>query len=146
MRGLTPWRNPQLSTLRTEIDDIFDRFFTESPWRRADDAYLTVPALESFLRDGHLVIRADLPGIDPAAVDLVVEGDRLTLRGERKDVRGEKDRLYKEVSYGRFERTVQLPPGVDPESVKATYRDGVLEITMAAPKTMTSKKIPIEMQ
>ena len=50
---------------------------------------------------------------------------------------------YREVSYGRFERTVALPEGVDADSVKATYHDGVLEITMNAPKTMVPKKVPI---
>jgi len=130
------------------MDDMFDRFFTRDfPWRPRgrDGGFLTVPALESFLRDDRLVIRADLPGIDPKGVDLVVEGDRLTIRGERKDELDDKDRVYREVSYGRFERTVQLPSGVDPDSLKAVYQDGVLEITMASPKGMGPKKIPIEL-
>lgn len=145
MRALTQWRNPQLGTLRDEIDEIFDRFFVEEfPWHGRMDGSVTVPVLESFLRDDRLVVRADLPGIDAKAVEVSVEGDRLTVRGERKDVNEDKDRLYKEVRYGRFERMIQLPPGVDPDTVRATYQDGVLEITMAAPKGLSSKRIPIE--
>jgi HSP20 family protein len=104
-----------------------------------------LPAVESFLRGEELVVRADLPGIDPKEVELAVEGDRLTIKGERKKVDEQKrgSELYREVSYGRFERTVALPAGVDPNTVKAAYHDGVLEITMKAPKEVVSKKVPI---
>jgi HSP20 family protein len=103
------------------------------------------PAVESFLRGEELVVRADLPGIDPKAVELAVEGDRLTIKGERRVVDEGKRTggFYREVSYGRFERTLRLPAGVDAESIKATYHDGVLEVTMKAPKGLTSKKVPI---
>jgi HSP20 family protein len=141
MRSLTPWR----STLHSEIDDIFDRFFRGDPgWPPREIARLATPALESFLRDDQLVIRVDLPGIDPDGIDLTVESNRLTVRGERKDVNEDKNRLYKGVTYGRFERSLALPAGLDPETVKATYRDGVLEIAMATPKALATKKVPIQ--
>jgi HSP20 family protein len=103
------------------------------------------PSVESFVRNGELILRADLPGIDPKEVELAIEGHRLVLRGERKakEERKDKDYLYREVSYGRFERTVDLPEGVDPETIKAAYHDGVLEVTMKAPKEMVAKKVPI---
>ena len=67
------------------------------------------------------------------------------LRGERKAKEERKDNnyLYREVSYGRFERAMDLPEGVDPETIKATYHDGVLEVTMKVPKEMVAKKVPI---
>jgi HSP20 family protein len=149
MRALTPWRPfRELSTLHHEIDDIFRNFFAEeewlpTPWR--SPAFSTLPMAESFVRDGELVIRADLPGIDPKEVELAVEGHRLMIRGERKakEERKEKDYFYREVAYGRFERALDLPEGVDTDSIKATYHDGVLEITMKAPKEMAAKKVPI---
>ena len=104
---------------------------------------LFAPAIEFFVRKDEVVIRADLPGIDPKNVELTVEGDRLTIKGERKTVHEDADRLYREVSYGRFERTIPLPAGVDGDSVKATYHDGVMEVTMKAPKGLASKKVPI---
>ena len=146
MRMLAPWRPAtSLLPLHREIDDLFAHFFGEEegwwtrPWETG------VPAVESFVRGDELVVRADLPGIDPKLVELAVEGDRLTIRGERKVMdegkRGEA--FYREVSYGRFERTMALPAGVDADSVKATYHDGVLEVTMKAPKGVAAKKVPI---
>jgi HSP20 family protein len=104
-----------------------------------------MPSVESYVRNGELVVRADLPGIDPKAVELAVEGHRLMLRGERKakEEHREKDYFSREVAYGRFERAVDLPEGVDTDTIKATYHDGVLEVTMKAPKEMVAKKVPI---
>ena len=149
MRALTPWRaSSQLSGLHDEIDEILDRFFgSEAGWRgKGTNGGMFAPALESFVRDDKLVFRADLPGIDPKAVDIHVEGDRLTVRGERKSVEEDKNRLHREVSYGRFERTVQLPAGIDPDTVKAAYRDGVLEIAMDVPKSLVAKKVNVAIQ
>jgi HSP20 family protein len=147
MRALTPWRaSSELTAVHNEIDDLFARFFggTDSWWARPFEGRMA-PAVESFVRDDHLVIRVDLPGIDPKDVELSVEGNHLTIRGERKgrSEKNESDRLYREVSYGRFERTLALPAAIDAESVEATYRDGVLEVTMKAPKGLVSKKVPI---
>jgi len=145
MKALTPWRtNPQLNAVHDELEDIFERFFGDARrGRSATTSFANVPALESFLRDDQIVVRADLPGIDPKEVEIQVEGDRLTLSGERKTVDEDKSRSFREVSYGRFERSVQLPPGVDPEGVKAAYKDGVLEITMPVPRGMVSRKVPV---
>jgi HSP20 family protein len=148
MRALMPWRPfGELSTLPHDFDDLFSHFFgTEEEWWPTPARWgATLPAVESFVRNGELVVRADLPGIDPKKVELSVEGNRLFIRGEReeKEERKEKDCFHREVRYGRFERALDLPAGVDTESIKATYREGVLEITMTAPKEMVAKKVPI---
>jgi HSP20 family protein len=147
MRALVPWRPfGELSNLHRDIDDLFARFFgeEEAGWARPF-AMGTAPAVESFLRGDDLVVRADLPGVDPKNVELAVEGDRLTIKGERRKVDEQKrdNEFYREVRYGRFERNVALPAGVDPDTVRAEYGDGVLEITMKAPKGFVSKKVPI---
>ncbi len=148
MRMLAPWRPvTSLSTLHNEMDNLLARLFGDEErwWTHPWETGMVMPAVESFVRGEELVVRADLPGIDPKNVELAVEGDRLTIKGERKVVdegkRGEL--LHREVSYGRFERTMTLPGGVDADSVKATYHDGVLEVTMKLPKGMTAKKVPI---
>ena len=146
MRTVVPWRPAtSLFPLHTEFDDLFARFFGEEPWGVRPWETGLLPAVESFVRGDELVVRADLPGIDPKNVELAVEGDRLTIKGERKMVDEGKrgNEFYREVSYGRFERTITLPTGVDAESIKAAYHDGVLEVTMKAPKGMATKKVPI---
>ena len=147
MRALAPWRPfRELSTLHHDIDDLFTRFFGETEeWLPGATWQARFPSVESYVREGELVVRVDLPGIDPKAVELAVEGHRLVVRGERKarEERKEKNYFYREVAYGGFERSIDLPEGVDADSIKATYHDGVLEITMKAPKTMAAKKIPI---
>jgi HSP20 family protein len=145
MKALTPWRPfGELSTLHHEIDDLFARFFGEGEerWMRPFDRF--TPSVESFLRGDELVVRADLPGIDPKEVELALEGDYLTIKGERRVVdEGRRGDGYREVSYGRFERTLRLPAGIAADSIKAAYHDGVLEVTMKAPKGLVSKKVPI---
>ena len=149
MRALAPWRPfRELTTLHREIDDLFTRFFgSEEEWLPTTwrSGFANLPTIESYVKGGELVVRADLPGIDPKEVELAIEGHRLMLRGERKlkEERKEKDYLYREVAYGRFERAVDLPEGVDTDTIKATYHDGVLEITMKAPKELAAKKVPI---
>ncbi len=147
MRALT-LRSPAagFSPLTREFDGLLDRFFGNgNDWFPATTTGSWVPPLESFTRDGELVVRVDVPGIDPQSLDISVEGDRLTVSGERKNSREEKDggRSYREVVYGAFKRTLALPWEVDADSVKAACKDGVLEITMKAPEKVGAKKIPI---
>ncbi len=147
MKALTPWRPlAQLSTLHKDLDELFTRFFGEEGgehWGGFEGGL--VPAIESFTRGNELVFRADLPGIDPKNVELYVEGNRLTIRGERKEEHKEKEggRRLREVRYGRFERVLALPAAIDPETVQARYEHGVLEVTVKAPRELTGKKVPI---
>jgi HSP20 family protein len=146
MRALTPWQPlGELGDFHRDIDEWFTRFFGEEPRLWPAAAWTTSPAIDMFVRDGELVIHADLPGIDPKAVELSIEGRRLVIRGERRlaEERAAEDYLHREVVYGRFERSVTLPEDADAESVKATCKDGVLEVTMKAPTDMATRKVPI---
>jgi HSP20 family protein len=98
------------------------------------------PHVESYsTKDGELIVRFDLPGVDPKDVDVSLEGDTLTLTGERKSTH--EGKAYREMRYGRFERTLTVPEGVDPAKVQASYTNGVLEIRLPVP---TSRKVPIQ--
>lgn len=94
------------------------------------------PQLETFRKDGKLVLRADLPGLSKDDVEIEVDDDMLTISGERTDeFKDERDDYYRsERSYGRFCRTVQLPDGVNPDEIAASFKDGVLEVTLPEPK------------
>lgn len=145
MRALTT-RTPDLSPLHRDFDGLLGRFFA-GPTEAfpAVAARRWVPPLESFVRDGEVVVRVDVPGVDPQTLDISAEKDRLTVKGERKSTRQEDagGRSYREVVFGAFERTVTLPWDVDAENVRASCKDGVLEITLKAPQNAGVKKIPV---
>ena len=105
------------------------------------------PQIEVFERDGKLVVRADLPGMSKDDVHIEARDHTLILEGERRDERKENRDgiLVTERSYGKFYRIVPLPEGVNPEEAKASFKDGVLEVTMDAPKRQAAaRSIPIE--
>jgi len=126
------------------------------PWR----SHLTWPARwsdlfdeDSFLRveevreDDTLVIRAELPGVDPDKdVELLVENGVLSIRAERREETEEKKRHRRrsEFRYGSFSRTLSLPPGATEEDVKATYENGILEIRIPVNGAKAdARKVPI---
>ena len=143
MKNLTLWNpNRRLAAFHDDFDNVFGRLFGEGPF---GGPFASVnPALETFRRDGAIVVRADLPGMEPKEIDVSVEDGRLTIRGERKHVdEGPENASYREVSYGSFERTVLLPKGVDVDALKASYENGVLEIKVPVSEDQVPKKIPV---
>jgi HSP20 family protein len=95
-----------------------------------------------------IVITAEMPGLERKDVEISVEDDVLTIRGEKK-VESEQDDKNKnyhltERSYGVFYRVLQLPPGVDPSKIQATMSNGVLKITIPKPARSEAKKIEVK--
>jgi HSP20 family protein len=104
--------------------------------------------IEQQVTDDELIVRAELPGIDPENdVEITVAGDYLHLRAERRDERKEEDegRTRSEFRYGVLARSVALPSGVNPDDVRATYRDGILEIHVPLPEDAKQqpRRIPV---
>jgi len=134
---LTRW-DPfaELGELRTRFDRMFDEWLDgrERAW---------TPAIDVVREDGHLVVRADLPGIKPEEVKIEVEDDILTVTGEHAESKEEKDKSYvrRERRYGSFRRSMALPAGVDPDKIEAKTRDGVVEVTIPLPTA--AKKEPV---
>ena len=106
------------------------------------------PQVETFRRGDNLVIRADIPGVKKEDVTLEVENDVLTISGERHEEHEEKqDNYYRsERSYGQFHRAIPLPEGVNTEKCSATFNDGVLEVTLPAPKGEERKAKQIQIK
>jgi HSP20 family protein len=146
-KALEPWSPfSGLERFRRDFDEMVDRFLGGGMGDFLSEQ--GAPRLESFVEGDKLMIRADLPGIDPKDVDVTVNGSVLTLRGKRERTHEDKGRnyLHREVFYGSFERSLTLPDGVKAEDVKASYKNGVLELTMPVPKGMTARKVPIEIE
>ncbi len=98
--------------------------------------------VEDFERDGTYVVRAELPGVDPDQdIEVSLEGDYLTIRGERHEEIREKNRS--EFRYGSFSRSLRMPPGADASTVQATYRDGILEVVVPLGEERRQTQIPV---
>lgn len=104
------------------------------------------PQVEVFERAGELVVRADLPGLKKDEVQVDITDNALVIRGERRSEREEEEEGYyrTERSYGSFYRAIPLPEGVDTENAEANFRNGVLEITMAAPERAGRRRLEIK--
>jgi len=117
----------QPMSLFPEFSELFAGFPSLAGLRPAFDA--RVMRLEDEMKDGRYVVRAEMPGIDPAKdIDITVRDGQLTIkaeRGEKKDFDGRS-----EFSYGSFVRTVSLPAGADEEDIDATYDKGILSISI----------------
>jgi HSP20 family protein len=108
------------------------------------------PQVEVRERGNNIVVRADLPGLSRDDVDVEVDDDTLIIRGERHndwEDQNEQEGYYRsERSYGTFYRAIPLPEGVDPNACNATFKDGVLEVTLPKPKEAQSKGRKIEVR
>lgn len=120
---------PQPRQPRSWLTDHLPDAFTGFPaWLRPLTAHPL--RLEEEISDGHYLVRAEIPGIDPAKdVDVSICDNRLTIRAERTERSQNGGRS--EFSYGSFLRTVTLPPGADAEAVKAGYDNGILTVDVA---------------
>lgn len=136
----------ELRRMQREMDRLFDRFLG-SESIRGEHITTWMPAVESYTKDGEIVFKAELPGVDPKKdLDVSVTDRELVIRGERKTEKGAKEEnyLYREIAYGSFERRFLLPEGVKTDDLKAKFANGVLEITVPAPAVQKPRKIEIE--
>lgn len=119
-----------------EVPDIWRETFDVSPMK-----------IEEFESDDHLIVRAEMPGIDPDEdVEITVTDHRLNVKAERRSETKEEDvsGWRSEFHYGSFERTMTLPPGATEDDVTATYEDGILEIRIPInTEAEPAKRVPI---
>lgn len=129
----SPWR------LMRRMRDEFDRMLAGFGFGPSLGIESWRPTMDVFETDKEVVVRADVPGIEPSDVEVVATEDSLTLRGEVKDERQTDDRgyYYAERRVGAFERTISLPTEVVPDKAKATFKHGVVEIHL--PKVAEAK-------
>jgi HSP20 family protein len=159
--------NPSPFALMRRMADDMDRIFSDfgfgrpslglSPiggldqelWRGARDIEAAwTPQVETFRRGDQFVVRADLPGLKKEDVNVEVDDGMLAISGERCDEHEEnRDDYYRsERSYGTFYRAIPLPDGVAGDQCSATFKDGVLEVTLAAPKQEQKRKRQVEIR
>jgi HSP20 family protein len=146
-----------LFDFRREFDKIFNRILTVRPWEEvaARAVFNFAPAVEAYVdkEAKKYVCKVLLPGVEPKEVQIHVQGNLLTIAGERKYTRETKEReaLHQEFAYGKFERMLELPEGVNTEKMYADFANGVLEITapvaaLALPRKIEIKSTPMTKQ
>jgi HSP20 family protein len=130
--------------LQREVDRVFDDF-GRIDFSRAGAGALT-PRLDVSETDKQYVIEAELPGVDIKDVDVSLDGDILTIRGEKKTDREDKSKDFHlvERSYGTFERSIALPFAADAKKISATFEKGVLRVTAPMPAEAKTEKKKIE--
>lgn len=139
-----PWAT--LPTLQDRVNKLFDDMFPEV--REGADMALMEwrPIVDTYEKDDAIVVSAELPGVKKDDVSIDVKNNILTMSGERKheDEINENDYYRSERFYGKFQRSFTLPDNVDADNVDASFKDGVLKITI--PKTEQSAKKKIEIK
>jgi HSP20 family protein len=138
-----PLRN--LGDIQGEMNRLFDSFFSR-PATGAAGERVWAPLVDMHETKDDLFITFELPGIREKEVSVSITGDVLTVKGERKLEHDLKDEAYHRLErvYGRFERSVPLPMPVQADRVKATYRDGMLEIRLPKVEEVKPKEIKID--
>lgn len=132
---------------RTGHGDLFDRFFEDFglPSFFSEDRAFS-PAFDVSETESDFVVKAEVPGIDQKNIDISFSNGLLTVSGEKTHETKDENEHYHTVerSYGSFRRTFRLPAEVDTEKVDATYKDGVLTVTLPKSETVKPKKIEVK--
>jgi HSP20 family protein len=144
-RGVARADNPFLS-LQSEVDRLFDDFTRGFPAFGNGGSAKMLPTVDVAETNKEIEITAELPGLEEKDVQINVVDSLLTIRGEKKAEKEEKEKNYRlvERSYGSFERTLELPDGIDADTIKASIAKGVLKVTVPKPAPAQVKKIDVK--
>ena len=134
-----PWGD--VAALQRDMNTLLGRAFSAGEQQTRP----LVPAIDAFRSDEGLTVRLEVPGVDPADIEIDVAEGLLTIAGERKsDETVEDDRwVRRERVHGRFERSFSLPEGTNPDSISARYEHGVLELSIPSPEQRRPRRIQI---
>jgi HSP20 family protein len=137
--------NP-FGSLHREIDRLFKEFARGGSPGGAPAVTHLVPSIDIVETENNIQISAEMPGLERKDIDISVDGNMLTIRGEKKVEEQQKDKNVQvsERMYGVFLRVLELPPGVDASQIQATMSNGVLKITIPKPSRNDPKKIEIK--
>ena len=128
------------------FEDFFSGFPLGASLAQTEESWK--PAVDILEKDGNLILSAELPGVNEKEIDLKLEGNVLTLKGERKLEKDETKDTYHRIErfYGSFTRSFTLPNTVDPEKIKAEYKNGILTVTIPQKPEVRPREIPVSVQ
>lgn len=157
-RSLIPWRRRRETDLdvwrqrdpflrmQEDMDRMFDSFFERPGALSTARAEGFWPSLDVYETEKEITIQAELPGIDEKEINLSLNRNVLTIRGKKESEEEEKGKSYyrRERSYGEFQRSIELPEGIDEDKIDATYEKGILKVVV--PKSEESMSISKRIQ
>ncbi len=144
---LTTWKPfRELDKMRTEMDQLWDSFFEGKPRLREFGKWF--PSVDVSETKNDLVVKAELPGMDPKDIDISLNDGYLTIKGEKKQEKEEKEENYHfiERSYGSFTRSVRLPNEVQRDKISASYKNGILKVTLPKSEEAKKKEVKIKVE
>ena len=138
----------EIDSLQGEMNRLFSTFFDQPTTRGGNggaNARRWIPAMDLVEAGEHFVLKADLPGLSEADVNIEVENNVLTVSGERKtELEDQHEGYYRlERSFGAFSRSLTLPEGIDPDAVTAAFDNGVLEVRIPKPAQAKPRRVQI---
>jgi len=153
-RAVTQWRPfMDLTRWETEMDRMMEDFFGRnrrpwwpSVWSRDRARELIAPALDIYEEKDDIVVKAELPGMTKDDIEVDISNSHLTLKGEKKKEEKIEEEGYFacERAYGAFHRSVELPKGVQADKVKASFKNGILEIRLPKTEEAKTKEIKVK--
>jgi len=156
IKAVTPWR-PFMDLARwdRDMDRMTDAFFGRrvrpwwpERWFRGDELEARVPAVDLFEEKDDIVVKAELPGMDKENIEVNLTDNTLTIKGEKKKAEEVKEENYYrcERSYGSFVRSVELPKAVHADKVKASFKNGILEVRVPKTEEAKAKEIKVKVE
>lgn len=145
-REVTPFKG--FERMRTEMDHFWDAFFEVESRRKGEDPGSWFPSLDVSETKNEIVVKAEVPGMDPKDIDVSISDGVLSIRGERRQEKEEKEEDYHlvERSYGSFARSIALPKEVKHDKISASYKNGVLKIVLPKSEEAKKKEIKIKVE
>ena len=155
-KAVGPWRPfTGLSPWEREVDRMMDDFFAKrmrpwwpERWFGAREGEIVAPVLDVYEEKDEIIVKAELPGIDKNQIEVEISDSELILKGEnKKEEKIEEKNYYRcERSYGAFRRSVQLPKDVQADKIKASFKNGILEVRLPKTEKAKAKDIKVKVE
>jgi len=145
-RELAPFR--EFERMRRDMDRFWDSFLEGGLRKRTEEGGEWFPSLDVAETKNELVVKAEVPGMDPKNIDISISDGVLTIKGEKKEEKEEKEADYHlvERSYGAFTRSIRLPAEAQSGKINASYKNGVLKLTLPKSEEAKKKEIKIKVE
>jgi HSP20 family protein len=146
MTELIIWKNKEMDKMKRDVERLFDRMWMEFGSTLSSGVTTLGPSLDIFETDETVIVRVELPGVDPEDVEISVTDRTLRLRGEKKGERIRNGARFHRVErrFGSFSRTVQLPCSIEVNEIEAIYEKGVLMIVLPKCRDRNKKGVKLK--